>query len=188
MKTLITIILSFIIFLRTVTFVYADPVAGSSAAIKIDKVINVTQNTFDSNKIYKIKKAMNKVLNKYNSPLVNNIDSFVDACATYKLDCYLLPSIAGLESTFGRFILPQSYNPFGWGGGMIMFKNWDEGIMTVAHGLRNNYLNKGADNLEDIGYIYSESPTWSPRVQSFINEFNNEEKKLELFLSMNPVK
>lgn len=176
------------IFFLSIQNVKAEQTAGSSAAIKVTSLPIMSENSVDIQKMYKIKKAMQSVLKKYDSPLVNEIDNFVDACIAYKLDCYLLPSIAGLESTFGRFIWPNSYNPFGWGGGYIMFSNWKDGISTVAGGLRNNYINKGAQSIDDIGNIYSESSTWSTRVQYFMNSFRQEEAKLELFLSMNQVK
>lgn len=188
MKKLFTIILISLIFFLTAKSVSADFEAGSSAAMKKNSVSISAQNNFDTNKAYKIKKVMQNILKRYNSPLVGEVDSFVNACMTYNLDCYLLPSIAGLESTFGQFIWPGSNNPFGWGRGMIEFKDWNEAISTVAKGLRNNYIDKGADNLEDIGHIYSESSTWTVRVQYFINVFNKEEENLELFLSTNPVK
>lgn len=188
MKILFTIILSIYIFFQITSSVSADQIAGSSAAIKNNSNTVIIQDTFDTGKIYRIKKAMQNVLKRYNSPLIGEIDSFIDACIKYKLDCYLLPSITGLESTFGRFVWPSSNNPFGWGRGYVMFKDWNESISTVAQGLRTNYINKGAQNLYDIGHIYSESLTWAPRVQFFINAFNEEERKMELFLSMNPVK
>lgn len=188
MTKLFTIILISVLFLSLTRSISADEIAGSSAAIKAIPFPLNLDNVNDPQKIYKIKKAIQNVLKKYDSPLVTEIDSFIDACMTYKLDCYLLPSIAGLESTFGKFISPNSYNPFGWGGGYIKFNNWRDGILTVAGGLRNNYINKGAQSIDDIGNIYAESPTWSTRVQYFMNSFRQEEAKLELFLSMNQVK
>ncbi|MDO8609544.1 MAG: hypothetical protein Q7R95_03265 [bacterium] len=184
MKKLISIIFVIGLMLSFTKSVNADNIAGSSAVMK--KYIN-DPTIYDKKRIFKIKKTIRNVLEKYNSPLASQVDSFVDACQTYDLDCYLLPSIAGLESTFGRFIWPNSNNPFGWGGGMIMFDDWNKGILIVAKGLRNNYINKGAESLEDIGHIYSESSTWTIRVQYFIQEFRNEESNLQLFLSKNEV-
>ncbi len=50
-------------------------------------------------------------LAKYNSPLQYHAQDFIDAANTYKLDWKLVASIAGVESTFGKFI-PGGYN--GW--------------------------------------------------------------------------
>src|SRR3989338_7185505 len=88
----------------------ADNIAGASATMgkRTDISYPLRQNTFL--KRYVIK----KVLEKYHSPLAKNVDAFVKTCMKYRLDCYLLPSITGVESTFGRFIYPNSSNPFGW--------------------------------------------------------------------------
>lgn len=182
MRRIIKTIFFVFLFLSLTRNTYAEKIAGTSAAI--------TYNTYSNSKEqeYFIKKlAIKKVLEKYNAPLSDQTDAFINSCKNYDLDCYLLPSISGLESTFGQFIYPNSYNPFGWGGGTIMFKSWEDGINTVAHGLRENYINKGADSIEQIGRIYSESPTWAPRVHYFINEFQKEQAKLQLYLNENTV-
>jgi len=147
----------------------------------------MSYNYGNDNSIIK-RMAISRVLNKYNSPLVDQIDSFINSCTNYNLDCYLLPSITGLESYFGRYTYPGSHNPFGWGGGYIMFDTWDKAIDTVAKGLRENYVNKGAETIEEIAPIYAESPTWAVRVQFFKTQFEAEEKQLSLLLSGNEVK
>jgi len=131
--------------------------------------------------------AISQVLTRYNSPLLDQIDSFINSCTNYNLDCYLLPSITGLESSFGQYTYPGSHNPFGWGGGYIMFETWDKAINAVAKGLRENYINKGAETVEEIGPIYAESPTWAVRVQFFKNQFEQEEKQVSLLLGKNSV-
>ena len=68
-----------------------------------------------------------------------------------------------------------------------MFKTWDEGIDTVAKGLKNGYIKKGALTVEDIGPIYSESPTWAVRVNYFVNQFEKEEEKMLLLSDQLPV-
>ena len=169
-----------------------DREAGHSASISYKKILYLSPNdvslsSVDRQFFYK-KYAIKKVLEKYNSPLVNNVDDFIKACLDYQIDCYFLPAITGLESTFGHYILPNSFNPFGWGGGYIVFKSWGEGIDKVAYGLKNNYLNRGLKTIEEIGAIYSESPTWAKRVQFFINEFEKEEENLRLYFEKNEVK
>ncbi|MDH7476558.1 MAG: hypothetical protein QHH09_03795 [Microgenomates group bacterium] len=162
--------------------IYSQTIAGNSAALKKDSLTDYTT----AKKYMIAKMAIKKILEKYQSPLIDATDNFIQTCWQYQLDCYLLPSIAGLESTFGKFIYPNSYNPFGWGGGYIVFNNWQEAIDTVGKGLRERYLEKGCQNLKNIGQIYSESPTWAMRVDYFLNQFYQEEKKL-LYLAENPV-
>ncbi|HLL60246.1 MAG TPA: hypothetical protein VK338_00885 [Candidatus Nitrosocosmicus sp.] len=125
------------------------------------------------------RKAIYNVLAKYNSPLTSEVDSFISACKKYDLDCYLLPSITGIESYFGQMIYPGTYNGFGWGGGMIYFDNWEDSIMTVGKGLRENYFNRGAISIYDIGRIYAPpSTTWPSKVTYFMNQFYAEETRL----------
>lgn len=133
------------------------------------------------------KKTIYDLLEKYDSPMKDSVDDFILVCQKYNLDCYLLPAISCLESTCGKFILPNSYNPFGWGGGRIICENWGDCIERVGKGLREQYINKGAESLGDIGRIYSESQTWTPRVQFFINQMNAIEEKNQLYFSNNQV-
>ena len=183
MGKFIRVIFITILFLNIVVPVNAEKTAGHSATMAYNYVKPNTYNTLFLKRL-----VIKRVLEKYNSVLVENADDFVDTANDYDLDFYLLPSIAGLESQFGRFIWPNSYNPFGWGVGKIMFEDWDHGIDVVGKGLRENYIDKGADSIEDIGYIYAnKSETWAGRVTYFINEFKAEEEKMELILNSNTV-
>lgn len=155
--------------LYKVSTVYgAENIAGSSAYLSDVNNLSVHE--------YNLKKnAITKVLNKYESPLIQNVDAFVETCLKYDLNCYLLPSISGLESTFGRYVSPDSYNPFGWGGGYIDFESWNKAIDTVGLGLKNNYIAKGAVTVDQIGNIYAASSTWASRINNFIAEFEQAE-------------
>ncbi len=172
-KQIVVIVFSIFFLIPISNFVKAEVVSEQSAKFKINN------NGFTNNDLFLKTKAIENVLIKYQSPLVNNVSQFIYVCQKYQLDCYLLPAIAGLESTFGRFVYPQSFNPFGWGGGYIMFRDWNESIEIVGKGIRENYLNKGAKTEEQIGMIYSESPTWAQRVKFLKTIFINEEKRLE---------
>ncbi len=159
----------------------AENQAGDSAQLSLS--VKIAKEEQRAQNLKRKELAIKSVLNRYDSPMADDANSFVEACIKYNLDCYLLPSIAGLESTFGRFIWPNSYNPFGWGRGFIMFDSWEDGIDAVGKGLRKEYLDRGALSIQDIGPIYSESPTWAIRVQYFVNEFQREEAKLQLYLN-----
>src|SRR3989338_4962272 len=180
-KLRMTLILT-LIFLMMALPTHAQNVAGNSAVIA-----RLRSKNTDTTSVMTKKIAIARLLKKYNSPLADEVDSFISACVTYELDCYLLPSITGLESTFGKFTYPDSYNPFGWGGGLIMFENWGKGIETVGKGLRENYINKGAETVEKIAPIYAASPTWSTRVQYFMSEFKREEENVAFILNPNGV-
>lgn len=174
------------ILVASVTFlppsVMAEKVAGESAKVSYLVAKNNTNNF-----ILRKKMAIAKVLQNYNSPLSNSVDSFLSTCVDYEFDCYLLPSIAGLESSFGKFVLLGSSNPFGWANGLMMFDSWDQAIVTVGKGLRNNYINKGAESVDEIAPIYAASQTWAPRVKYFMSQFENEEEKIAAFLGAHEV-
>ncbi len=173
LKKNVILILIFLFFVPLFYFAKAETVSESSAKLKSDNNITVENHFF-----IKIK-AIENVFVKYQSPLVSSVNQFIYVCQKYQLDCYLLPAIAGLESTFGRFVYPQSFNPFGWGGGYVMFRDWNESIEAVGKGIREHYLNKGAKTEDEIGIIYSESSTWAQRVKFLKEIFINEEKRLE---------
>ncbi len=181
MKKIITTILFTIGLLVMPANIYAQNVAGHSAQI-IPEIVTATEQ-----KIVKKKLVLQRMLKKHNSPLSDSADSFITTCQTFKLECYLLPSISGLESNFGKFVLPNSFNPFGWAGGYMIFESWDKAIAEVGKGLKENYVAKGADTVEEIAPIYAESKTWAPRVQYFMNEFKKEEENLDSILDQNAV-
>lgn len=183
-KLIITAVLTALLLLSACS-VKAEIIAGGSAPLTHQSFIG--DKDVESIKEKELKIIIESVLNKYNSPLTGESESFIKACIKYQINCYLLPSIAGLESTFGKFIYPNSYNPFGWGRGYMMFANWGQGIETVAKGLKNGYVKKGAETVEEIGPIYSESPTWAIRVNFFINQFEKEEEKMTLLSDQFPV-
>ncbi|MDO8269753.1 MAG: hypothetical protein Q7T54_03730 [Candidatus Levybacteria bacterium] len=132
-----------------------------------------------SNKPYDLRtQALENVLKRYNSPLTYHAAAYIKTADKYGMDWKLLPSIAGLESTFGKRQMPGSYNSYGWGGGRIYFESVEHGIDTVLFGLKNRYVARGATTVETIAPIYSESPTWAPRVRLFMKQFEAEYDKL----------
>jgi hypothetical protein len=166
--------------------VKAEIIAGSSAPLLINQSF-IDNKVAEELREKKLKIVIETVLKRYDSPLVGESESFVKTCIKYQINCYFLPAIAGLESTFGKFIYPNSYNPFGWGRGYMMFDSWSEGFDAVAKGLKSGYIKKGAETIEEIGPIYSESPTWAVRVNNFINQFEAEEEKMNLLSDRFPV-
>src|SRR3972149_11598763 len=58
------------------------------------------------------------------SPLAPYSREFIRIADKYGLDWKLLPAIAGVESTFGRFIPFGSYNAYGWHNGKYYFNSW----------------------------------------------------------------
>lgn len=126
-------------------------------------------------------------LAKYNSPMKDQAQNFVDAAKTYNVDWKLVPAIAGVESTFGKFI-PGGYNAWGWGvygTQAIYFTSWRDGIFTVTKGLKENYINKGLTDPFAMNRIYAASPAWGGHVSFFLQDLEKFEKEYRL---KNPTK
>lgn len=144
----------------------------------LDAEIKTQEQTIVAKKLDPEAQILQKYLAKYDSPLQYHAQDFIDAAKQYNLDWKLLPSIAGVESTFGKFI-PGGYNGWGWGvygTQAIYFASWNEAIFTIAQGLRENYFNKGYNEPYSINKIYAASPTWGFRVSYFMNDLEKFEK------------
>lgn len=179
----------FIFVLVAFTIITASPrqalavekIANSSASLATDTLSGDPIATQE----YAIKKiTLKRVLGRYNSVLAEKADSFVQVSTKYDIDPYLLPSIAGLESYFAKYMIKGTYNAYGWGGGKIAFNSWDEGIDTIGKTLRERYYDRGAETVSDVGRIYAESPTWAVRVQYFMGQFYTEEARARQVLTL----
>ncbi len=177
-KKLIVYLFALGFFLTLPSAVFAQKEAGSSATITLPIS---SSNVHEMN----LKRAvLIDMFTRYHSPFITEVDAFLDTCQKYQIDCYLLPSIAGLESSFGKFTHPESHNPFGWGGGYIMFDSWASCFDAVGKGIRENYINKWhVDTIETMGPIYAESPTWAQRVRYFHDQFEKAEAEKALYFS-----
>lgn len=115
---------------------------------------------------------------QYNSPLENHAQDFVDAADQYGVDWKLVPSISGVESTFGKN--SYGYNAWGWGiyGNQALgFNSWREGIYTVTSGLKSGYIERGLTDPFSMNRVYAASPTWGWRVNYFMNDLDRFSKK-----------
>lgn len=141
-----------------------------------------TETQIKAKKLGSKANAVSAYLAKYNSPLQYHAQDFIDASETYALDWKMLPAIAGVESTFGKFI-PGGYNAWGWGvygTQAIYFNSWKDAIFTIAKGLRENYLDKGLTEPYAINRVYAASSRWGGNVSYFmkdIEEFSNNYQK-----------
>lgn len=150
----------------------ADTIADHSSMLSESVVSKTTDNRVTKLQAY---------LDRHNSPLAQNAQDFVDAADMYGFgeNWALVAAIAGNESTLGKFIPRGSYNAWGWGiptGAQsgIGFRDWKEGIFTVTKGLKENYMNRGADTIEKIAPIYAPpSKTWARNVRWFMNEIES---------------
>lgn len=139
------------------------------------------QQVINTRKLDKEAEILSKYLAKHNSPLQYNAQDFVDAAKEYDLDWRLLPAIAGVESTFGKFT-PGGYNGWGWGvygTQAIYFKSWKEGIYTVSKGLRENYIDRGYTEPYSMNRAYAASPYWGGKVIYFMNDIERFAKRVQ---------
>lgn len=116
------------------------------------------------------------------SPMKSSAKDFIEAADTYGVDWKLVPSIAGVESTFGKFI-PGGYNGWGWGvygTQAIYFNSWRDGIFTVTGGLKKNYIDKGLNTPSEMNRVYAASKTWGNKVNFFMNDLEKYEKQYKL--------
>lgn len=114
----------------------------------------------------------------HDSPLASEAARFVAEADRTNLDWRLLTAISGVESTFGKQIPSGSYNAWGWGiptGAQwgVAFTSWNDAITTISHGLKENYVDKGAVTIDQIGRIYAASPAWSWKVRYFIDQITD---------------
>ncbi|MBI2011154.1 glucosaminidase domain-containing protein, partial [Candidatus Daviesbacteria bacterium] len=123
-------------------------------------------------KLDKRSEILRDYLAKYNSPLQYHAQDFIDAADAYSVDWKLVPSIAGVESTFGKSI-PGGFNGWGWGvygDNAIYFASWRDGIFTVTEGLKENYIDKGLKDPYSMNRVYAASPHWGKNVTYFMSD------------------
>jgi hypothetical protein len=114
-------------------------------------------------------------LKKYDSPLAEYANEFVEAADAYGLDWRLLVAITGVESTYGKFIPKNSYNAYGWANGAYYFESWPDSIWHVSQALKEKYIDRGADTIYKIGRIYAPpSPFWAGKVIRLMAEIDSE--------------
>lgn len=117
-------------------------------------------------------------LEGYNSPMTpyDGLGQLiVEVSDKYGFDFRLLVAIAQQESNLGKKSPPSSYNAWGWGvhsQGTLKFSSWEEGIETVALGIKESYIDKGYDTPEKImaKYTPASSGSWAFGVNQFLEE------------------
>jgi hypothetical protein len=118
---------------------------------------------------------------KHKAPLAPYGEKLVEAADKYGLDWRLLPAISMQESNGGKKIPEGSYNPFGWAihsQYSKSFSSWEEGIETVARGLKKDYIDRGLVTPCEIMTRYNPISTardgsWCQGVEYFIWDIQN---------------
>jgi hypothetical protein len=114
-------------------------------------------------------KAIDIYLTEVDSPFTGYGRAFISAGRTYGVDPFLVVSIAGKESSWGKHcFLP--YNAWGWGESS--FKNWEDAIFNYTRMLSEEYIRKGRTTPDVIGPIYCPPnySEWAHDVNQFYAE------------------
>jgi hypothetical protein len=161
--------------------------SGAQANLATDQLANFI--SVEAKQIDYRAQILYKYLAAKNSPLQYHAQDFIDAADTYGIDWKLVPSIAGVESTYGQHIpgghQPEftTYNAWGWGvyGNQAHgFKSWRDGIFTVSQGLKTRYIDRGLTNPYAMNKVYASSPTWGAKVTNLLSDltvFSQKEQK-----------
>ena len=162
------------------SIIFSTALGTQNNAIALEKKIETQSNIehgITSRKVDR-REVLKAFLEKYNSPMIDSVDTFISVADKYNLDYRLLPAISCMESTCGNRILPNSYNAWGWGiygNNAIYFKSFDEGIETVGKGIYEGYVKKGLDTPAKMAPIYTPPRPghWLNGVSHFISQMDS---------------
>jgi len=134
---------------------------------------------FDNRKL-----VLAKFLADYKSPLAKNGADFIGYGQKHQVDWKLLVAIAGMESTFGRNIPKDSFNPFGFDNGLAKFENFSEAIEATSKTLKENYFDAGIKDVSSIARVYCppNSKKWAAGVEYFLQKLEAASLKPSLSL------
>jgi hypothetical protein len=114
-------------------------------------------------------------LTNFNSPLKSHAETIIETADEYGLDYRLTTAIAQQESNLCKNIPAESYNCWGWGihsRGTLGFASYDDAIAAVSRGIREEYIDKGYTNVEEIMEKYTplSEGSWAYGVNKFMNQ------------------
>lgn len=123
-------------------------------------------------------KIIENFFKSYKAPLFAYSSHFIQVADKYDLDWRLLPSISMQESSGGKKIIKNSFNPFGYGiyGNLVTrFNSWEEAIERVGKALREDYINQGLKTPYQIMTKYTppslaKGGPWAAGVTTFMEE------------------
>lgn len=137
-----------------------------------------TQISGEIQKVDARSKIIENFFKEHNSLLAEYSGEFIEVADKYSLDYRLLPAIAMQESSGAKRVIEGSFNPFGYGiygDKVLRFESWEDGIATVAKGLKENYIDQGLKTPYQIMTKYTppsleKGGAWAIGVNSFMSE------------------
>ncbi|MFH1840769.1 MAG: hypothetical protein ABH807_01270 [Candidatus Shapirobacteria bacterium] len=161
-----------------------DPVLPAISVLPAQVYAALPENSIRVNNFWQTADArpliIRKYLERYDSPLKPYADLIVKASDENRLDWRLLVAIAQQESNLGKKIPENSYNAWGWGvhsRGTLRFTSWEEGIVGVANGLKERYVDEGFTTADEImaKYCPLSNGSWASGVNQFLEELETGE-------------
>lgn len=129
------------------------------------------------------KTKLKSFLRAQNSPLAVHSDKFIEEADKYGIDWRLLPAISGIESSYGKRIIPNSFNAYGWGGGKIRFASWEDSIEKVSKALAEKYYARGLNTPQKMNPVYCPpNKAWAGKVLSVMQKIENFKPRLSYSL------
>lgn len=104
---------------------------------------------------------------KYDCPVQSLAPVFIRAADAHGLDWRLLPSIAFVESTGGKYF--KNNNIFGWDSANKRFRTVADGIHYVAYYLSRSRYYRGK-KLDEVLHTYNPAKGYRERVRKVMNE------------------
>lgn len=139
---------------------------------------------YETPKVYSSEKVDERVeriinfLDEYDSELSKEANYFIKYGDMYGVDPYLLVSISGVESTFGKKECNR-FNPFGYGVPCYSFNSYEDSIRQVAKQIGESKLQgyvqyRESMEIQDLANIYNggDREKWARDVNFFLEKLN----------------
>jgi len=159
-KTFIIVYSFYIAFSAQVFALEVDaPLGGQSFTEVQDDEAAVLERRLQLEKELKIAK-IRAYYARYNLPLQNEAEHFVNAAERYDIDWRLVAAIGFIESTGGKFACSTAdYSAFGWGSCKIDFDSYEHSIDVISMNLGGHNPNTDQwykdKDIEDILQAYN---------------------------------
>jgi len=98
--------------------------------------------------------------------------AFLRAADTHGIDWRLLPAIAMVESSGGKYGSPK--NIFGWNSGRTRFRSLEAGIAYVAERFARSPIYSGRTAMGILHRYNPAKKTYPPKVTKFMMELSGE--------------
>ncbi|HSW97022.1 MAG TPA: hypothetical protein VLF89_04315 [Candidatus Saccharimonadales bacterium] len=112
--------------------------------------------------------ALKNFLERYESPLAPDAQTFVNEADKNNIDWKLVAAISGVESTWAHAEPSNCYNSWGYniyGDHTRCFSSYKDAIGVISYDIRHLYMDQwGAEDVYSIGHRYAASPSWAQRV------------------------